>query len=174
MTFSEYAEYVRRKGYFSVQLNDHRGQSGLTDAACELVFEKWLIPLLSVCQGAHVYRKIYRDRPYDATPPPRSPRPVQLSRTNIRTELDGKAMLDKKYASYWTWALKHANATLCISRDKFPVEELAKECWDPGILTNLRATVAGGAIQLAKREVAKQNVCCVFSRDSYSIECHIL
>jgi len=173
MKFAKYAEHIRQLGHFSVQLNDHRGQTGLTDGICEIVTEKWVYPLLALSQGAYIYRKVSKDRPYDATPPPRSVKPAVLSKTPVRTELDPKSVLGREYFQYWAWALRHANVTLCVGSRNFPVEALAKECWDPTILLNLGAVVAGGAIQLAKRQTVKKHVCCVFSHDSYSIDCHI-
>lgn len=173
MTFAEYSDHVKQKGYFSVQLNDHRGQSGLTDEACELVLKKWVKPLLAVCQNSYIYRRLSKNRPYDSTPPPTSPRPFVLSKTTVRTELDSNRMLDSKFDRYWVWALKHANITLCIPKDRFPIEGLAKECWDPTILMNLGTVVAAGSIQLGKREATKQIICSVFSHDSYSIQSHV-
>jgi hypothetical protein len=54
MTFSQYSEYVKQKGHFSVQLNDHRGQPGL-DEACEGVLKKWVHPFLSICRYEDIF-----------------------------------------------------------------------------------------------------------------------
>ncbi len=173
MTFSEYSECIKTRGYFSLRLDDNRAQLGVTDNACDLVLSKWLIPLLEVCERVFVYRLVFKDGSYDATTSPRDAKPAVLSKTTTRVELDAKAMLTDRYGKYWAWALRHATIVVCIPQMQVPMEALAKECWDPGILMNLGAVVPSRSIQLAKHEAKEGKVCCVFSRDSYSISSHI-
>jgi hypothetical protein len=173
MTFSEYCTYVRKRGYFSVRLSDNRSQPGISDTACDWVLEKWLVPILSVCESSFVYRIVFQDRPYDVTPPPRSSKPILLGRTMQRVELEGKAMLGREHRNYMAWALRHATVAVCVPFERLPSNALAKECWDPGILTNLGAIVSRGSLELARRAGAKKTMCFLFSRDSYAISCHV-
>jgi hypothetical protein len=174
MTFSEYSENVKNYGYFSVDLGDNRARPDITDEVCEIILDKWLIPLMSVSQNVFIYQRksAYSE---EVTPPPKHLAPIVLGKTEARIELDHSKMPISKYRSYWYWAMRHRNRniTLVIPKDKFHVELFAKESWDPSILTNLAVVVARGSIQLARRVVAQQNVCCILSRESYNLECHI-
>src|SRR5436190_985440 len=101
MTFSEYCEYVKAYRRFSVALGDNRVKPEISDSACDFAFDKWLVPLLTVAERAYVYRRIYKDRPYDSTPPPRGSKPVVLTKTPVRAELDAMAMLLREQRKYW-------------------------------------------------------------------------
>ena len=173
MTFSEYREYVRKFGHFCVRLGDNRTELRIPDAACELVIDKWLTPLLTVARSVYIYRRTSKDHPYDVTPPPRGSRPAILTKTVVRMELDAKRMLAVELRKYWWWALRHTNITLIVPPDAAPVEMLAKESWDPAILTNLGAVVARGSIELAKREAKKENACFIFYHMSSDVHCNI-
>ena len=173
MTFSQYCEYVRRFGQFSARLGDNRTELRIPDAACELVIDKWLTPLLTVAKSVYIYRRTSKDRSYDVTPPPRGSKPVIMAKTIARIELDAKPMMAMEQRKYWWWALRHANITVVVPVDRVPVEALARESWDPAILTNLGAVVARGSIDLAKREATKENACFIFARSSADVRCHI-
>lgn len=172
MIFQEYCEQVERYGYFSVELGDNRVQPAIADGACDFVTDKWLTPLIAVAERAYLYRRVSKTAPYDATPPPRGSRPV-LARRSTRVELDTRAVLLSEHRRYLHWALRHANMVLVVPTAHVPTEAIATESWDPGILTNLEAVAARGAKEFARCEIAKRKACFLFSRDSYTISCHI-
>lgn len=173
MTFFEYCENVRKYGHFSVRLGDNRTELRIPDAACELVIDKWLTPLLSVAQSVYIYRKTSKVHAYDVTPPPRGSKPAVLTKTAVRIELDAKPIMAVEQRKYWWWALRHTNITVIVPPDAVPVEALAKESWDPAILTNLGAAAARGSIELGKREAKKQNACFIFYPMSSDLYCNI-
>ena len=164
-----YVTSAKRHGHFMVSLGDNSTHPGISDEACRMSYTTWLLPLLMVSQRAFIYRRMSKTRPFDVTPPPRSPKPVVLGKTSVRSELDVPKVLNQKLDAFWAWGFRHANIVLCIPEAKFPIGTLANQCWNPAILTNLGAVVARGALSLAKREALRQCVCCIFRKDSYNI-----
>lgn len=164
-----YASYVQKCGHFLVSLTDNRSGLRLPDEDYNRILDEWITPLSLVSNRVFVYQRRSKTRPFDVTPPPRSPKPLVISRTPVRVELDFRKMSVPKYREYWLWALRHRNIVFCFGEDNFPITLLAAKCWNPAILLNLGAVIASGAIKLAKRYSLKNNVCCIVRGNSSDV-----
>lgn len=176
MTYSEYSGLVKRAGHFCVTLGDNQTPGVIGDKICELVFDKWLIPLLAVSSSVFIYqRSSGHDVSEEITPPPKGLEPVLLGKTQTRLELDPFQLMNQKYRPYWFWAMRHRNKniTLVVPKDKFPLKLLAKHSWNPDVWGTLGAVAAGGSIQLSRREATKENVTCIFIRQPSELMCNI-
>lgn len=173
MTYNEYKAIIGKYGHFSLRLDNNNKVPIISDDTCILVNKQWLIPLAENCENVYVYRRKYKDRTFDVTPPPKWKIPVAVSKTSVRVEHSAKSITSLEYFDYWAWALRHLNIVFTFKTKKFPINLVAKQCWDPGILMNPSAVMARGSIELAKREIVSNNTCIIFNNDAYSIHVEV-
>ena len=163
MSLAEYKKLVTKYGYFTVRLDDNRIDNALQNEKLKDIVSHWVEPLLKQCLAVYLYHNQY------LTPPPKNVRPIIISRTRARLRVDSSKMLGERYLNFWTWVLSARNMGIVLDVNIDLIPALASRSWDPSILTNLGAVIPRGLIILAKREVAKNKMVWVFSRDSYSV-----
>ncbi len=161
-TFGYYLSQVARYGYFQVRLDDNWGAVSVSDEACKQAAEKWLTPLLTSAEQTHIFQRL--GGCIDVTPAPRTKRPVVINRTKSSFEIELSSVDVASQQRFWTWALRHRKIFIVIPLKRFPLESLATECWDPGILTNVSVAVGANTLAFARHQSqSARNLVCVFT-----------
>lgn len=160
-----YLNYIRHYRHFEVCLAfaDY-DKLELDDVTCDRILDTIVVPLLNVSSEIYVYHNSRRI----VKPVPKPPIPVWLAKHRTRLNIDPSKTSINQCRRFWRWVLRgkpgaSGNLVIQIPITDFPKALIAHNCFNPAIITNLRAVVSPRAVSYCKRAIARgDSVCCAF------------
>ncbi len=148
-SFEYYRERIRKSRHFEVGLDGTWGDPSLEEAALNDVLHNWLAPLVDVASNIFILRADWGDDS-DCTPSPRTKQPRTIRRAKDLLEVRSQEANISLQEKYWRWALRHRIVIFKVAPERFPINSLAKECWDPVLVTNLGVILGANGLGFAK------------------------